>query len=98
MSEPQEYPYQDWAKNLIRKRQVAKRQFNRPGELSVKQMTEAVLERDGRNVGCYWCGAPFGGGALRRTLEHIIPLSKGGKHELSNCAVAHAKCNHERKT
>ena len=27
------------------------------------------------------------------TIDHIIPLSKGGTHEPSNCQLAHAGCN-----
>ncbi len=27
------------------------------------------------------------------TVDHIIPLSKGGKHSLSNCQLAHRMCN-----
>lgn len=30
------------------------------------------------------------------TLEHIVPLSRGGKHEWSNVAPAHAKCNYDK--
>lgn len=28
-----------------------------------------------------------------RTLDHIIPLSKGGTHEMANVQLAHALCN-----
>ena len=27
------------------------------------------------------------------TIDHIVPLSRGGKHELSNCQLAHRLCN-----
>ena len=27
------------------------------------------------------------------TIDHIIPLSRGGKHELPNCQLAHRLCN-----
>ena len=30
------------------------------------------------------------------TIEHLTPKSKGGKNALSNIALSHAKCNHER--
>ena len=27
------------------------------------------------------------------TVDHVVPLSKGGLHERSNCRTAHARCN-----
>lgn len=30
------------------------------------------------------------------TVDHIVPLAKGGKHQIENCQLAHKKCN-ERK-
>lgn len=30
---------------------------------------------------------------LAPTTDHIVPLSKGGKHERRNCQLAHFKCN-----
>jgi len=27
------------------------------------------------------------------TIDHIIPLSKGGLHMMSNCQLAHRRCN-----
>ena len=56
----------------------------------------AVFEADGYR--CYLCGkmtdrtkeVPH-----RRapTLEHVVPLSKGGKHERANCRTACYRCN-----
>lgn len=31
------------------------------------------------------------------TLDHIIPLSKGGKNEIENCQLAHRACNSMKK-
>lgn len=41
---------------------------------------------------CYLCGGKF---TIKRpaTLDHVIPLSKGGRHEVTNLAAAHASCN-----
>lgn len=30
------------------------------------------------------------------TLEHLIPLSRGGSHSLENVRPAHARCNFEK--
>lgn len=30
---------------------------------------------------------------MRATLDHVIPLSKGGTHTYDNVAAAHWKCN-----
>jgi 5-methylcytosine-specific restriction endonuclease McrA len=39
---------------------------------------------------CYWCGARC---AKNFHVDHYIPLSKGGKHELANLVIACAPCN-----
>ncbi|QHD68213.1 hypothetical protein GS397_14950 [Sphingobium yanoikuyae] len=60
----------------------------------------AVLERDGWR--CHICGghAPR---ELRGTfaaeapeVDHIIPMSRGGRHIESNVACAHRRCNIEK--
>lgn len=33
---------------------------------------------------------------MAATVEHIIPLSKGGTHTWDNVAPAHAKCNFDK--
>lgn len=55
-----------------------------------------LWERDGGI--CQLCGAPVDGDAkwpapLSLTVDHILPLSKGGKHELANVQIAHSRCN-----
>lgn len=39
---------------------------------------------------CGICGHRVG---RRWTIDHIIPLSKGGSHTYDNCQPAHAECN-----
>ena len=41
-------------------------------------------------VNCFWCKKPLNDDV---TLEHIVPLSKGGLDCESNWALAHEKCN-----
>lgn len=57
---------------------------------------DVIAERDGYL--CYCCGETIDPdikwplpGSL--SLEHIIPLSKGGDHTPANCAVSHSGCN-----
>lgn len=47
---------------------------------------------------CHICGEPTLTGArvphpLAPTLDHVVPLSKGGDHTLANVKLAHFKCN-----
>jgi hypothetical protein len=48
---------------------------------------------------CFWCGCEirFDAGPTQEskfaTLDHLVPKSKGGKVEWSNCVMACFKCN-----
>ena len=55
-----------------------------------------VFERDGWRCGL--CGLPIDPSLsyphpMMATLDHIIPVSKGGLHLLDNTQAAHARCN-----
>lgn len=41
---------------------------------------------------CHYCGRKFSA-RLTKTLEHVIPLAKGGEHKLSNLTIACRSCN-----
>lgn len=50
---------------------------------------------------CHLCGGSIDRRAtrddwLRVTLDHVVPLSKGGEHVRSNVRPAHWKCNMEK--
>lgn len=47
--------------------------------------------REDPDVRCYICGRKIPMG--HRHVDHIIPLSRGGRHEPSNLAIACDKCN-----
>ena len=52
-----------------------------------------LLKRDhGR---CGICRKPVRAkaGAMRPSVDHIVPLTKGGAHELANLQLAHYRCN-----
>jgi len=52
---------------------------------------KALIERDGR--ACFYCGKLMYIKDI--SLEHLIPLSMGGKNVLSNMVLAHEDCNQE---
>lgn len=57
---------------------------------SYKYKKKQILKRDGNK--CFYCGLPLNDDV---TLEHIDPLTAGGKNKLSNMVLAHDKCNRE---
>ena len=62
---------------------------------SVLIVHELVFERDGWI--CQLCADPVDPYERRRrwraSLDHIVPLSKGGSHTYDNVQLAHAGCN-----
>jgi hypothetical protein len=55
-----------------------------------QEAIDLIRERDGAN--CFICGGPFGK-KEKVTIDHWIPLSKGGTWKLSNLRIAHKSCN-----
>lgn len=49
----------------------------------------AIYDRDGWLCGI--CGHPVKRG--QESLDHVIPLSRGGMHESTNVQIAHRSCN-----
>jgi len=47
-----------------------------------------IAKRDGTD--CWFCGLPLGSDV---TLEHLLPQSKGGRHNAANLVLAHERCN-----
>ena len=59
-----------------------------------------VLDRDGWECGI--CGSPIPRHAVwpdleYRTLDHIVPLAKGGEHSYANIQAAHLSCNSSKR-
>ncbi len=50
-----------------------------------------LIERDG--TACFYCGKFMF--SNDRTIEHLIPLTAGGKNGLANEVLAHSKCNNK---
>ncbi len=56
----------------------------------------AVFERD--DWTCRICGEPIDRGAppkspMSASLDHVVPLAKGGEHSMRNTQCAHLRCN-----
>lgn len=63
----------------------------------VQSVYEANIKKYG-TLTCIVCGKAikFGEDRVRKnvdTLEHIIPLSRGGTHDFDNLGVSHLSCN-----
>ena len=50
-----------------------------------RKLREKILVRD--NYTCYYCGLPG------KSIDHLIPLSKGGIDHEDNMVVACTRCN-----
>ncbi len=44
---------------------------------------------------CHYCGRRVGAEAL--TLDHVVPVARGGKSTRGNCVPCCGKCNAEKK-
>lgn len=73
-----------------------RRRRYRAGAKTIAVSYKVVYERDGGN--CQICGKKVNAkhkwpDLLSGSMDHIIPLSKGGPHEESNIQLAHLGCN-----
>lgn len=75
---------------------IARSEARRAGRLGLGDLhvTIAYLRRRDRNR-CGICRKPVRAktGPMRPSMDHIIPLSRGGTHELANVQLAHYRCN-----
>lgn len=84
----------DWARDAMRR-------ARRAGCENVERVErEDVLERDGRR--CYICDvdtnlaqSPFDSASA--TVDHVVPLTQGGSHTLSNMRCACLGCNSRKR-
>jgi len=57
-----------------------------------KVTPDQVRELKARQKKCYYCKRLFND-TLKSTLDHVIPLNKGGQHDISNIVLACKSCN-----
>jgi 5-methylcytosine-specific restriction endonuclease McrA len=85
------YSYTKEYKRLVRKRYKYSRKM--AGELSIdtiQRVYEDNIKRFG-TLTCYLCKNPIEIGS--DSLEHKIPLSRGGTNNYENLDIAHRRCN-----
>lgn len=64
------------------------------GTSKVKRITKNIVirslaERDGQE--CFYCGKEMK--VNTETLEHLLPINKGGNNHMANLALCHEECN-----
>lgn len=60
--------------------------------LSVRLSRQNIFLRDSHT--CQYCYQKFNEKKL--TIDHVVPLSKGGRHEWTNVTTACSKCNNRK--
>ena len=61
------------------------------GSVNIENTRKLIKEQDNK---CYMCGCELEWDKKRAVhLDHILPISKGGKHVISNVAYACRECN-----
>jgi 5-methylcytosine-specific restriction endonuclease McrA len=75
-----------------------KRWHKRVKSTRLTPTTKDIREHFKSVTKCYICGTETNqtaprGNEFKREFDHIIPLSKGGKHRLTNIAVCCGYCN-----
>jgi 5-methylcytosine-specific restriction endonuclease McrA len=64
--------------------------YRRKGLIGAGKVRKEDLNKLLENPNCGICKHPL---EDKFHIDHIIPVSKGGKHELSNLQLAHPLCN-----
>ena len=67
----------------------------RCGVVTAEQLSDMMVDQGGR---CFYCGIAMDMSHPRNkpascTIDHIVPLSKGGTHEIQNIRLACKSCN-----
>jgi 5-methylcytosine-specific restriction endonuclease McrA len=82
--------YKNKSAELIKKKATYEYQKNIERSKMTESLRYDVLKRDGYR--CQICGATANDGA-KLHVDHIIPVSKGGKTEMSNLQTLCDRCN-----
>lgn len=89
-----------WCSNICRIRTCRRDESRRraPGTGASLYADREIFERDGWICRVAGCGKPVDRTVGRRhpdgpTIDHVIPLSRGGKDDVTNVVTAHWRCN-----
>jgi 5-methylcytosine-specific restriction endonuclease McrA len=92
----------DWKKrNPERVRELGREHVRRRRARMLSTQVEKFTDKDIRMAHgdiCYLCGEGINfklkfPHPKSRSVDHVIPLSRGGSHTLENCAMVHYQCN-----
>ena len=93
---PDKFVWNDTKKAAYHRRRARKK----TGSAGERIVSRQVFERDGWRCGC--CGKRVNPNLAwphpkSASLDHIVPLSKGGTHTLANVQCAHLDCNTKKR-
>jgi len=75
--------------------QIEKREIDRQKQKARKLRQSAWWQRKISKGICYYCGQSVDPGAL--TMDHVVPLTRGGKSTKGNLVPACKDCNNKKK-
>lgn len=89
------YYYDKGFRKRCKKYEVGKRQKRLYGSsfLAKRSRIKQAMFRANGNI-CFWCNKPMK--SKNATIDHIIPISKGGGNEYFNLRLVHDLCRVER--
>lgn len=95
----------DWKRrNLERSRELGREHVRRRRAQILATQVDKFTDKDVRlfhGDDCYLCGEPINFKLkfplpMSPSLDHVVPLSRGGTHTLENAAMAHYVCNQKK--
>ena len=74
---------------------LSSRKVKRKNNVAMRKRLWQAGKKNGGTPKCHWCGEEFRN-QRDATLDHVIPLSKGGSNGANNCVLACNGCNSRR--